>query len=31
MSRKWKWIIACLIFLLLLNGFGILAVQLFEK
>jgi hypothetical protein len=31
LSRKWKWIIACMLFLLLLNGFGILAVQLFGR
>ncbi|MDR7078869.1 cytochrome b subunit of formate dehydrogenase [Neobacillus niacini] len=31
MSRILKWVVACLFFLLLLNGFGIFAVQLLGK
>ncbi|WP_169803171.1 hypothetical protein [Neobacillus novalis] len=30
-TRKWKWMLGCFLFLLFLNGFGILAVTILGK
>jgi hypothetical protein len=31
MTRIWKWIVACVLFLLLFNGLGIVLVKLLER
>ncbi|MDQ0199083.1 hypothetical protein J2S10_002241 [Neobacillus ginsengisoli] len=31
MTRKWKWMIACFLFLLVFNGLGILIVHLIGR